>query len=59
MHSDPCAGAAPERTNKHAEGCPERGGGGERLSCLALLILLHAAGIHQHLRDVAQRLLVL
>lgn len=27
MHSDPYAGAAPEHTNKHAEGCPERGGG--------------------------------
>lgn len=30
MHHDPYAGAAPEHTNKHAEGCPERGGGGER-----------------------------
>lgn len=28
MHSDPYAGAAPEHTNKHAEGCPK--GGEER-----------------------------
>lgn len=56
MYRDSYAGAAPGLCWSLVGATPA---GEARLGRLALLFLLHAAGLHQHLRDVAQRLLIL
>lgn len=58
MYRDSYAGAAPGLCRSLAE-ANRRGAQAGRLGRLTLLFSLHAAGLHQHLRDVAQRLLIL